>query len=78
MIPENGTSPNTWIRHTLTELSAQDGLENRAECGSFFSLLIDGTSVRAITTCEITGIVDAKQAATEIINIRRNASGESS
>lgn len=78
VIPENGTSPSTWIRHTLTELSAQDGLANPAKCGSFFSLLIDGASVRAITTGEITGIVDAKQAATEIINIRRNASGESS
>ncbi|ANR61528.1 hypothetical protein C627_02700 [Corynebacterium glutamicum ZL-6] len=41
-------------------------------------MLIDGASVRDITTGEITGIVDAKQAATEIINIRRNASGESS
>ncbi|WP_172796461.1 hypothetical protein [Corynebacterium glutamicum] len=78
MIPENGTSPNTWIRHTLTELSAQDGLANPAECGPFFSLLIDCANVRAITTGEITGIVDAKQTATEIINIRLNTSGETS
>lgn len=68
----------TWIREILIELATQDGLANPAECGSFFSLLIDGASVRAITTGEITGIVDAKQTATEIINIRRNASGESS
>lgn len=41
-------------------------------------LIINYLVVRAITTGEITGIVDAKQTATEIINIRRNASGESS
>lgn len=68
----------TWIRETLIELAAQDGLANPAECGSFFSLLIDGANVRVITTGEITGIVEAKQAATEIINIRRNTSGETS
>ncbi|AGN18122.1 hypothetical protein J433_09997 [Corynebacterium glutamicum MT] len=41
-------------------------------------MLIHCANVRAITTGEITGIVDAKQAATKIFNIRRGTSGETS
>ncbi|WP_096459653.1 TetR/AcrR family transcriptional regulator [Corynebacterium suranareeae] len=68
----------TWIRQKLIELAAQDGLESPTECGSFFSLLIDGANVRVITTGEITGIVDAKQAASELINLRRITPGDKS
>lgn len=68
----------TWIREILIELATHDGLANPSGCGPFFSLLIDCANVRAITTGEITGIVDAKQAATKIFNIRLNTSGETS
>ena len=56
-----------WMRDTLDDLAAADGLPATTPWGSALMLLIDGANARVITTGERTAIVDARRTAEALI-----------
>lgn len=56
-----------WIRRTLADLAAADGLPDPEWWGSTLSLLIDGANARVVTTGDTAAILDAKSAAAAMI-----------
>jgi AcrR family transcriptional regulator len=56
-----------WIRRTLADLAAADGLPDPEWWGSTLALLIDGANARVVTTGDTRAILDAKAAAAAMI-----------
>ncbi|SCL41057.1 DNA-binding transcriptional regulator, AcrR family [Micromonospora pallida] len=56
-----------WMRETLADLAASDGLPDPQWWGSTLMLLIDGANARVITTGDTTAIVDARKSAEAMV-----------